>query len=199
MSQKMVLLEKKQEDWIVSLVVSMVILILRENEENSPTSVAYLVMKTKNNNLMTKDLLLKMTKMLSNKIQLTQLIGLDNPKLSNLLTMKSQIPLDHHHKEDQFNVGHNLNSTTSKEDNNPPDNNGHEQDQLLQLQDPPKVEMLFKTCSALPMVLLLLNHHLRPLLLDLVQHQPELAQPQTQDQTLTLIPRSTASHSTALL
>ena len=177
----------------------MVILILRENEENSPTSVAYLVMKTKNNNLMTKDLPLKMTRMLSNKILLTQLIGLDNPKPSSLLTMKSQIPLDHHHKEDQFNVGHNLNSTTSKEDNNPPDNNGHEQDQLLQLQDQPKVEMLFKTCSALPMVLLPLNLHLHPLLLDLAQHQPELAQPPTQDQTLTLIPRSTASHSTARL
>jgi len=126
----------------------MVILILKANEENSPTLVAYPVIARKNNNLMTKDLPLKMTRTQSNKIQLTQLIDLDNPKLSNLLMTKSQIQLDHHHKEDQFNVDHNLNSTTSKEHNSPPDNKGHEQDQLLQLQDQRKVEMPFKTCLA---------------------------------------------------
>ena len=187
--QKMDLSEKKQEDWIVSLVVSMVTLILKANEENSPTSVDCLVMKTKNNNLINKDLPLKMTKTLFKKTQSTQQIDSGNHKLFNLPIMKFQTLQDVNHKEDLHkdlhNVVHNqpTNSLTSKQNNSPLDNKDHEQDQLLLLQDQPKEEVLYKTCSVLPMVHQLHNLHQPLLSPDHAQPQQELAQQPTQDQT----------------
>ena len=84
--------------------------------------------KTKSNNLINKDLLLKMTKMQFNKIPLTQLIDSDNHKPFNLLMMKSLILQDVNPKEDQLNVAHNhqISFQTLDLNNNLLVNKGHE-------------------------------------------------------------------------